>query len=240
MQVIAELLKAFLDQASGAPNPYPQNNDARMAVPPMEGEAAGKIMKPDQMQTQMQPPPPGTISNDKGELVDFNFDSNPFRKLIDKLPAGEQGTITGFLKGMFGSKPMKDQPLMDRSGTTPRIGGGIPGRVPGTGTDAVLDKTPMPKQRPMSMTTPPPSPPPVDYSQPTALDPQSIEELRTSLLTQSGQMDPNNPNGLSGRMNSPYYPNDKYNQMSEAQRQHDELRGFDGSRSARLKKGKSQ
>lgn len=61
------------------------------------------------------------------------------------------------------------------------------------------------------------------YAQPSALDSQAIEELRQSLLTDSGQRDPNNPNGLAARMNSPYSKLDQEQQMGDAQRQSDEL-----------------
>lgn len=76
---------------------------------------------------------------------------------------------------------------------------------------------------------------PKDYSMPRALDPQSLEELRTSLLTQAGQLDAGNPNGLAGRMSDPNAAVDQRNQMGEAQRQHDSLRGFDGSRAQKIK-----
>lgn len=63
------------------------------------------------------------------------------------------------------------------------------------------------------------------YAQPTALDPNSIEQLRQSLLTDAGQRDPNNPNnpnGLAGRMSSP-------NAQPEAQAQQDEAQSIDNS-----------
>lgn len=68
-------------------------------------------------------------------------------------------------------------------------------------------------------------PPPPDYSQPTALDPQSIEELRLSLLTQSGMLDPGNPNGLSARMASPNSAADMRAQVDEMNAITDAVRG---------------
>lgn len=70
--------------------------------------------------------------------------------------------------------------------------------------------TPLPQARPASA---PASP----YAQPTAIDPAGIEQLRQSLLTDAGQRDPNNPNGLAGRMSSPNSKLDMQSQGDEAQ-----------------------
>lgn len=233
MNMLSALIKSIAEGSSNDPKAWPKGNDMRMEVPPMdESTAAGKIMHPDQMMTQMQKPPPGTISDDSGKLVDFNFDSNPFKKIIDSLPGGGQGTMTGMLKNLFGSEPMPQQKLMDKSGVTPRIGGtGDPNHVSGTGEDAVLSRTPIKDQRQRSMAAPPPPP---DYSMPTALDPQSIEELRQSLMTQSGMMDPANPNSLPARMSGPYSQHDMKSQADEANAISDAVRGpYEESRADR-------
>lgn len=75
------------------------------------------------------------------------------------------------------------------------------------------------------------------YAQPSALDPVAIEQLRQSLLSDSGQLDPNNPNGISGRMNDPNSQIDINNQRKETQSIEDSVRGFDGSRKANIQKG---
>lgn len=225
----ADILKQVLNGSD-----YPQNNDVRMAIPPMDGENAGKVMTPDRMQTQGEKPPADTVFKDNGDIA---MDTNPFKSMIDKLPGGGQGTMTGMLKMLFGSD-MKQEKAMDRSGITPRMGGdGDPNTVPGQGQDAVLNPKPMAKQRQKMMQVVPPQPTPPDYSMPTALDPQSIEELRTSLLTQAGQMDPGNPNGLAGRMSSPLAPSDMGRQSQEAINISDDIRGHNGRKSAAIKKG---
>jgi hypothetical protein len=60
------------------------------------------------------------------------------------------------------------------------------------------------------------NPPVNNYAQPSALDPTQIEQLRQSLLTHSGQLDPNNPNGLAARMSGPYSKIDQQGQEGEA------------------------
>lgn len=80
-----------------------------------------------------------------------------------------------------------------------------------------------------SSAIPLPTPRPANaYAQPTALDPQSLEEIRQSLMTQAGQLDPNNPNGLSGRMNDPNSTADMGQQRNQAMGIEDSIRGFDG------------
>jgi len=186
---------------------------------------------------QAQKPPPGTISNDAGSLVDFN-PGNPFAKLVDKN--AEQGTLRNFLGRIFDNGQLTP-------GTGTVGGGGLPDHVPGTEQDAALNPTPMKDQKQKRFAPVDEPPPPVgpngaptdeldanalkayadktyDYSQPTALDPVAIEQLRKSLLTQAGQMDPNNPNGLSGRMNSPNAAAEQTQQIEETQRMGDQLR----------------
>lgn len=154
-----------------------------------------------------------------------------------------QGTLAGFLKGIL----TPDQKgTMEPQGT---VGGGATSdHVPGTQQDAALNPTPLNKQRAAGLNrvdpqnidpaTGQPAPiteVPKDYSIPTALNPQQIEELRQSLLTQAGQRDPTNPNGLAGRMSGLYGQLDQRAQYSETQNMADNIRGFDGSRSAKIK-----
>lgn len=192
MAMLADLLKNIIMGERG-PGNWPRKNDLMMELPPMEGEKSGQVMEPDRMQIQMQKPPPGTISNDSGELVDFNPDSNPFKKIIDSLPGGGQGTMTGMLKMLFGSDMKKESPGLSRGSTF---------------VSEDLSPVPSRKQKNSNFRgtktdwAPQPDLPP-DYSQPTALDPQSLDELRTSLLTQSGMLDPGNPNSLPARMANP-------------------------------------
>lgn len=173
---------------------------------------------------------PNNITNDSGS---FSLDqSNPFLDAIRKSREGGPGVLRQLIDSFMGGGGL--QP-----GTGTVGGGGSPDHAPGTEQDAALNPAPIPlqKQRNLAPTISPapqlPSPP--DYSMPQALDPVSIEELRTSLLTQAGQLDPNNPNGLAGRMSDPNAQVDQRNQMNDAQRQHDSLRGFDGARQQRIK-----
>src|SRR5258708_13828693 len=80
-----------------------------------------------------------------------------------------------------------------------------------------LDNAPADKTSPSpsapAQTSPPPTSP---YAQHSAIDPTGIEQLRQSLMTQAGQLDPNNPNGLSGRMNTPNSKLDMQMQGQEA------------------------
>lgn len=220
MAMLADLLKEIMGGGG---------NDNIEKTPDAVGKTSSDtgVMSPGQLMNQAQKPPAGTITDDSGTIRDFN-PSNPFANLL-KGPA-EQGTMRNFLGRVLGGG------MVPGTGT---VGGGGPAdHVPGTQTDPALDPNPMAQQpqrglQPSAkqMTA---APPPPDYSMPTALDPQSIEELRTSLLTQAGQMDINNPNGLSGRMNSPNAESDMGQQRNEAMRIEDSVRGFDGSKKAKI------
>lgn len=146
---------------------------------------------------------PKNITNDQGQIVDRDTwdwsKGNPFEKMMQN-PA-EQGTVRGFLQRMQGGNPTNV--------------GSATEMVAPTSTPNDVNPTPMQQQRQAGLqsTTPTPMPRP-DYSQHTALDPNQIEELRKSLLTESGQMDPSNPNGLSGRMNDPNSKADQRSQMN--------------------------
>lgn len=175
---------------------------------------------------------PKNITNDQGQIVDrdtwdWKNKGNPFQKMID---GAGKGSVFGLLK---------DLGVLEGSNPTD-VGSATKYLQPGADqpTSDVTNPTPMKDQQQAGMRplVPLPQPRP-DYSQPTALDPTQIEDLRKSLLTEAGQYDPSNPNGLSGRMNSPNSAVDQRSQMDQTQQQHDTLRGFDGSRAARLKKG---
>lgn len=148
----------------------------------------------------------------------------PFSSLLS-APA-EQGTMRNFLSRMFSDTPVADQPgaVVGRGTISP------PSQITNQPADpAAFDAKPMKDQAqpalapgrptPTPLADQPPSPPPADYSMPNALDPQQIEELRNSILSQTQQMNPNYPDGLSGRMNSPYSHLDQEQQMQDAERQ---------------------
>lgn len=153
----------------------------------------------------------GSISTDQ---------SNPFLDAIRKSRAGNN-TGAPVLKQLMNSLL---SPSTSASTAAP-LSGGTVGPTSGDTFSATPSKNqtqtglqpaqengvPIPQERPAD--APSESP----YAQPTALDPTSIEQLRLSLQTQAGQMDPNNPNGLSGRMNDPNSQVDQEVQGVQAQ-----------------------
>lgn len=158
-------------------------------------------------------PEPNSIIGDDGNYS--KDQTNPFLKLMDKN--APQGTIRNFLGRMLGGG------LEPGTGTTPNNfldNQTLAQNQKQPGLSAKNPNDAIPAEQ-----TPPPAPAPqMDYSMPSALDPQSIEELRLSLLTQAGQYDPANPNGLSGRMNSPNSQGEISNQMDETKQMGDQLR----------------
>lgn len=151
MAMLADLLKDFLREGSS-------NSSADTGVrDPSEfggSSADSGVKSPDKLMEQMLPKDPRQITTDSGQAIDYDFknwlrdkvgandpNSNPFREMIDKLPAGGQGTITGFLKNILGTDKSK---LVPGTGT---VGGGEPDHVPGTGQDAALSPTPMKDQK---------------------------------------------------------------------------------------------
>lgn len=232
--------------------------DGYMEKPPsiLEGDgiAASKQMTPDAMNTQRIPKDPATVYNDAGNIVGWNDffgklqrlsgskdlpgGNNPFSEAISKSRANEN-TRPGVLRQLLSS--VLGGGMVPGTGTVGGDPAGISGptHTPGTRQDAALSSTPM-KDQPQPSFQLPPTPisqPRPDYSQPSALDPVAIEQLRQSLLTDSGQMDPNNPNGLSGRMNDPNSQVDMNNQRKESQTIEDSVRGFDGSIKANIQEG---
>lgn len=233
MVMLADLLKKFIDDNKTVR----PRGDTYMEKPPEILENNGKAVDSHWNLKQffgMNEPYSGTITKDDGSVS--TDQSNPFLDAIQKSRANDDkgpGVLRQFLDSVM------NPGLTPGTGT---VGGGEGSQhVPGTGTDAALDQTPMKDQKqenlaptgvPLPQERPASAP---DYSQPSALDPQSIEELRTSLLTQAGQMDPNNPNGLSGRMNSPNAGPDMGQQQNQAMSIEDSIRGFDGVKSAKIK-----
>jgi hypothetical protein len=226
MTMMIDLLK----QVIGMGDNWPQRNDKLMERPPMEGEKSGRTVHPDTVQMgQNIAKDPKNIYSDKGSIEGYDGIGGSsmtdfIKKISEGMPKfrGEQGTLMGFLSRIMNPAGMAtDKGVMQKQGT---VGGGVGSdHVPGTGVDPGLSTTPMAKQRQRNMAPVDPNnsdldrQAPPDYSQPTALDPNQIEELRKSLLTQAGQMDPNNPNGLAGRMTGPYSKVDQNQQMGEAE-----------------------
>lgn len=188
---------------------------------------------------------PNCIYNDQGDIVDYSI---PKQGLVDKtkgaLNGGNgEGTLSGFLNRLLSPTPERNVPGQVQGQGT--VGGGNPDAgTPGTGIDPGLDpqltqdqKVPGFRKSGTDIPTPmarPAEAPKADYSM-IDMDPTSIEQLRQSLLTQQGQLDPANPNGLSGRMNSPLAPSDMGQQRNEAMGISDSLRGYDGARVAKIR-----
>lgn len=197
------------------------------------------IQTPDQMmKNKAVNSDPNNIYDDSGKLVDYST-NNPFAKLGDMVKTSRAGDNTGpsVLRQLLSS--VLGGGIVPGTGTVGGDPAGVAGptHTPGTKQDAALNPTPMTQQKQPNLSPVPLSQPRPDYSQPSALDPNAIEELRRSLLSDSGQLDPNNPNGLAGRMTGPNSQVDMNNQRKETQSMEDSLRGFDGSRQAKIKKG---
>lgn len=217
MAMIQDFLKQYKAQEAGKH----RNPDPGIELPlahlknGMDAENDKNNMTPDQYQNNKKQS--DSILKDDGT---YSTDQTPFD--IQKYLNGpaEKGTLRNFLQRLQGNP---DAPAVD-----PLSGG--------QATDKQLDPAPTAVQRGSDLSPVPdpavplpvPRPAAADYSQPTALDPVSIEQLRQSLLTQAGQLDPNNPNGLSGMMNGPNSNVDEGQQRNQAMGIEDSIRGFDG------------
>lgn len=161
--------------------------------------------------------PPDAVTGDDGM---YSTDqSNPFMDAIRKSRQnGDRGP--GVLKQFFDQLMSDPKPIKDQGGLSAPVA--TPSDISrGPDLPAPLnDGSPVP--------LPTPRPAAADYSMPTAIDPQSIEQLRQSLLTDAGQKDPSNPNGLAGRMASPNGPADMGQQQNQSMGIEDSIRGFDG------------
>lgn len=191
---------------------------------------------PDRMMMDKQIGGSGAIIDDTGK---FSLNQTPFSSLKDAITKSRSGDNSGpgVLRQLLSS--VLGGGLVAGTGTVGGDPAGVGGvtHTPGTKQDAALNPTPMKDQsqfnfQPTSLPQPRP-----DYAQPSALDPTTIEQLRQSLLSDSGQLDPNNPNGLAGRMSDPNSQVDMNNQRKDAMNIEDSVRGFDGSRKANIQKG---
>lgn len=192
-------------------------------MPPHLGKPDGSVETPGKiMKDKAISDCPNCIYDEQGNIVDY--DNRNLKSILDKAkgafaPGGNgEGTLSGFINRLMSPTP-------DAGKAAPLTGGTVNSsdltRDPVTTSTPTQDAVPqglMPK-----VEIPVPKPRPMDYSMPNALNPQQIEELRISLLTQAGQLDPNNPNGLSGRMNSPNASPEINGGMSDAQSLSDEL-----------------
>lgn len=241
MAMMADLLERFLRgdfQHQGLANDF----DVRGTRPPdadAEKSATGVEIKPDDAQARLDiARNKQNIYDDKGNIVDFDWSGKAagvFERLLNTFngPHGD-GTILGFIQRLMNPAPLDKATGAVRA--PGKIGPDGSGETPGTGQDPALNPTPMKNQKMRqfrqrqsdrgvpNLPVPGVSTVPKDYSMPTALDPKAIEELRLSLLTQAGQLDPNNPNGLAGRMSGPYSKVDQQSQMEEAQGIADKVR----------------
>lgn len=203
-----------LDNMSKQPEPTADKNS-------ITGDALMKIFR-----GQADAKEDNVITNDNGSMS--TDQSNPFLDAITKSRANNNtgpGVIRQLLNGIMGPTGGPTDP----STAAPLSGGSQPGPqdvshtpsanqkqsdlAPANTSDGNPDASiPLPSPRPAEA-----SAPENPYAMPTAIDPESIEALRQSLLTDAGQLDPNNPNGLSGRMNSPNAAPEMQNQASDAQ-----------------------
>lgn len=225
------------------------NKDTRGAIPPMDnGESKGRTQSIQSVIDSQKPKDPAVIYDDTGKAVGYNDtwtrklapdvedaikrilknrsdagdggdSSNPFVSAVE-ASRSNNNTGTPVLKQLWNSMMGKDTNPTD-------VGSAVQADF-GPQSDPAIRSADLPPVD-GSIPTPQPRPDIPDYSQPTALNPQDIEQLRTSLLTQAGQMDPSNPNGLSGRMNSPMSESDMGTQRNDAMGIEDSIRGFDGS-----------
>jgi len=228
------------------------NVDRGLDKKPEQGTLSGLLMHPDTLMQRLMGgqnnKDPANVTDEQGNIVDYRPGGkdplpplgqegvNPFESLLSGKGNGP-GTISGFIARMLSPQRERDVTEPSFSGT-PTVGGGDKNAgTPGTGVDPALNPVRTKNQRVpgLASTEVQGPPPPPDYGMPNALDPQQIEELRKSLLTQAGQMDPNNPNGLAGRMGSPNAPSDMGRQGQEAVGIADSIRGFDGVKKAKIK-----
>lgn len=212
--------RAFLDkmgavdtQDKNAFLPDPGTGDTRMELSPEK-----------MMEDRKANSDPGNVYNDQGQVVDYNPNpfSNILKGLTKKSPA-EQGTLRNFLDRMSGNP-------VDVGSTSEFV-------APGTTDASTTNPTPMVNQPQPNLQ------PKKNYAVPSALPPDALPQLRNSLLTGAGldpaTYTPDGPdaNSLAGRMNSPNAPAEIRNSVNDLQKLEDDMRGFDGSRSARLKAG---
>lgn len=227
MPMLPELLSNLLKIDK---RPWSADNNSR--APNETDSADHNVIDPDKMMQDKSAAESDAIRTDSGS---FSLDQTPFSGLKDIIAKSRAGGDSGpgVLRQLLGS--LLQGKMVPNTGTVGGDPAGVSGptHTPGTRQDAALNPTPMKDQSQPNFALPPRP----DYAQPTALDPAAIEQLRQSLLSDSGQLDPNNPNGLSGRMNDPNSQVDMNNQRRESQSIEDSVRGFDGNRRANIQKG---
>lgn len=194
-------------------------------MPPQMGKPDGSIVGPGEyMKNKDMQDCPGCVLNEDGSFA--TDQSNPFLDALKKRGLGpaEQGTLRNFIDRMSGNP-------VDVGSTSEFV-------APKQQIDSAnLNPTPMANQPQPGLQ------PKKNYAVPNALPPDALPQLRNSLLTGAGldpaTYTPDGPdaNSLSGRMNSPNAPAEIRNSVNDLQKLEDDMRGFDGARSARLKAG---
>lgn len=227
-------LSAFLrDVIDKYDRQHPGGNED-MVRTPLETETApseDNTISPDQaMRDKEMGEDKRNITDDSGKIVDMDYgpesskpySTNPFAKAMGTMkPGGNgEGTLSGFISRLLSPTPERNN-------------GGVVG---GTGTVLRGDNlSPVPsKDQPQSELAPVPAPrlDPRRYSL-SGLPVQQLDELRNSLLQDSGQNA--DPNSLAGRMSHPNAQSDMGLQGAEATNIADDIRGFNGRKPAAIK-----
>lgn len=217
------MLTDFLSKAKQQAGHSYKDGPPQLALPPgqaLPDSDSDKMNVSPKNMMQNKILPKDAITGDDGFLS--TDQTNPFLDAIRKSRQNNNtgpGVLKQFFDGlMTDPKSIKDQGGLSAPQITPADISRGPDLAAPPQTGDSIPQTPLPVPRP----------PAADYSMPTAIDPNSIEQLRQSLLTDAGQRDPNNPNGLAGRMASPNAPADMGQQQNQSMSIEDAIRGFDG------------
>lgn len=152
---------------------------------PVNGPLGGSASSPPQPQSPTNPAP---MIEQKGLAP---LPSNPPPQATSPQPLGEQQ--------MSGMRP-NERPLS------------------GPGSELSTSSASTDQASVASGVGDPAAPPPTptkDYSLPQFYPTDQLAGLREQILSATGQLDPDNPNGLSGRMNGPYSTLDEKSQAKE-------------------------
>lgn len=247
MAILPDLLQHLLGQRPEIGHGKPRQSDPRMAIPPLDnGEAKGGVETPAEMDKNRN------IGNDKhniydekGNIVDYDLGDHPeitgghkmdprLRMLIDSLTGKKSDASPDGGGNPFAQLVNADAPQGTMRNFLGRMMGNDPTNV-GSAVTANLDPTPTADQPQANLqpsadaagtsaSVPLPQPRPNIYAQPSAFNPQQIDELRASLLAQTGQMAPNADIGGV----TPTQPDAMGQQRNEAMGIEDAIRGFDG------------
>lgn len=183
------------------------NGGDAVKLPDATGD--NNVVKPGQV---MQPKDPNVIYDDSGKAVDYST-GNPFKNLLNK-PA-EQGTLRNFLQRVIpGQNPVD-------------VGSAISTEMGPASKNldtATISPTSMANQQQAALQ------PKKNYALPSAIPPDAIPQLRTSLLTGAGlnpelYKDTDTANTIAGRMNSPNSKADMQQQQQEMQDISQQFRG---------------